>query len=379
MTAAGPATELTAVAPFMLARWRLSLQDAPMTSSSAGARQFARTMLWLLSLLALAALLWTGAWFYAARFATGKIAAWMEREKGHGRVWSCPEQTIGGFPFAMDVSCKAPALLASNAGKTIAGALGGLTAKLSVFRPDRIAVTLASPLAVTDRTAGQTFNLQWNGLEGEIRGLPSSVAAVDIAIRQPAAAFAAAGATPQTVRAEFVQLKAVRASGRPETDRAYDVALQVKAAGVPALDALVRSAEALDLDAAFVATQAGLASDPDMLSRLEIWRRAGGRLELASVSLVKGPLSLQSKGTLALDVAHRPEGELEVEAAGIEDLAAQFGVPPGSLKLGGLLAGLTGSPPPAANPKALHLSLKMRDGRLYLGPFKTPVKLAPLY
>ena len=379
MTAAGPATELTAVAPIMLARWRLLLQDAPMPSSSAGARRFARAILWPISLLAIAALLWTGAWFYAARFATGRIAAWIEREKGHGRVWTCPEQTIGGFPFAMDVSCKEPALLAGNAGKTIAGTLGGLTARLSVFQPDQIAVTLASPLAVTDKTAGQTFNLQWNMLEGVVRGLPSRVAAVDIAIRQPAVAFAAADAAPQTVRAEFVQLKAVRASGRPETDRAYDVALKVKAAGVPALDALARSAEAVDLDAAFVATQAGLASEPDMLSRLEIWRRAGGRLELANASLVKGSLSLQAKGTLALDVAHKPEGDLEVEAAGIEELAAQFGLPLGSLKLGGLLAGLTGSPPPAANPKAIHLALKMRDGRLYLGPFKTPVKLAPLY
>ena len=98
MTAAGPATELTAVAPIMLARWRLLLQDAQMPSSSAGARRFARAILWPISLLAIAALLWTGAWFYAARFATGRIAAWIEREKGHGRVWTCPEQSIGGFP-----------------------------------------------------------------------------------------------------------------------------------------------------------------------------------------------------------------------------------------------------------------------------------------
>src|SRR5262245_62584298 len=48
---------------------------------------------------------WTGAWFYAAARAEAEIAAWRERERQAGRTQQCASQSIGGYPFRIEVRC----------------------------------------------------------------------------------------------------------------------------------------------------------------------------------------------------------------------------------------------------------------------------------
>ena len=62
-----------------------------------------------LALVVILALAWTGFWFYAASRASATIAGWRAREAEAGRVHSCGQQTIGGYPFRIEVHCSDPA------------------------------------------------------------------------------------------------------------------------------------------------------------------------------------------------------------------------------------------------------------------------------
>jgi hypothetical protein len=80
--------------------------------SAADAPQAARKRLYillcLLAVLVVAALGWTGVWFFAARQTGQVLQAWMAREKSFGRIWSCPHPQIGGYPSGIAISCNSP-------------------------------------------------------------------------------------------------------------------------------------------------------------------------------------------------------------------------------------------------------------------------------
>ena len=99
-----------------------------------------------IGLVVVLALVWTGFWFLAARAAETTIAGWREREAKVGRIYTCDKQTVGGFPFRIEVRCVDPsielrrneppvALKASD----LAGGLAGLSADAAdqrIRRPD---------------------------------------------------------------------------------------------------------------------------------------------------------------------------------------------------------------------------------------------------
>ena len=54
-------------------------------------------------------------WYYAAGKAEAAIDGWRAREAKAGRIYTCGSQTIGGYPFRIEVNCdKASALFRSN-------------------------------------------------------------------------------------------------------------------------------------------------------------------------------------------------------------------------------------------------------------------------
>ena len=61
-----------------------------------------------LAFVVVLALGWSGFWFLAAGAAETRIAGWREREANSGRFYNCERQTVGGFPFRIEVRCIDP-------------------------------------------------------------------------------------------------------------------------------------------------------------------------------------------------------------------------------------------------------------------------------
>jgi len=61
-------------------------------------------------LLLLAALAWSGFWYFAASQVDAQADAWRAREARAGRVFDCARRSVGGFPFRLEVTCEGPSV-----------------------------------------------------------------------------------------------------------------------------------------------------------------------------------------------------------------------------------------------------------------------------
>src|SRR4029078_5653639 len=68
-----------------------------------------RRPLWRLfimpALVVVAAIAWSGFWFYAASEAGVRADAWTAQEAKAGRVYQCGSRSVAGYPFRLEVRC----------------------------------------------------------------------------------------------------------------------------------------------------------------------------------------------------------------------------------------------------------------------------------
>src|SRR2546430_11814758 len=94
----------------------------PMSFEGSVLKQRLRAHSWLIVLLAMLAMApigWSIFWFVKSRGAVTAVTAWMAEEARQGRVWSCPSQKIGGFPYTIAISCENMAFQGEVFGKTL--------------------------------------------------------------------------------------------------------------------------------------------------------------------------------------------------------------------------------------------------------------------
>jgi hypothetical protein len=359
-----------------------------MTDDAPGVQR-RRSRFWLFAptlLLALVAAAWTTAWF-VIRDQTGRaLDAWFAREAALGRHWSCPNRTVGGFPFRIEAECDSLSLQRPDFRVT----LGAVSSVAQVYRPRHIITYVSGPLHATDGHITVTGN--WQRLEASIRTAAEGLQRASLAIAAPA--FTIKGITPNElgIGARHVETHVRPNPERGSSEGAYDWNLQIARARIPPLDDLVGDPEPADLDLQLTATQVRDAAARPWPEELERWRQAGGRIETARLSLVKGTRAIEAKGEIGLDEAHRLQGRIEASASGLDTLLAKiFGAPSG---LAGVFFGggtrqspaTAPAPPPAAQPPAAKPALKpvppvrLEGGRVRVGPVSIPgIRLPPLY
>src|SRR6516162_10345566 len=73
-------------------------------------------------LLLIAAVAWSGFWFFAASQVDVQADAWRAREAKSGRVYDCAKRSVAGFPFRLEVHCDGASvsLISQTAGQPAA-------------------------------------------------------------------------------------------------------------------------------------------------------------------------------------------------------------------------------------------------------------------
>src|SRR6185437_5918387 len=93
---------------------------------------------------------WSWFWHYAAGQAQIAIDGWRAREAKAGRVYACGSQTIGGYPFRIEVECdKASALFRSNQPPVEIKA-GGMSIVAQIYQPNLLITEFHGPLTIAD-------------------------------------------------------------------------------------------------------------------------------------------------------------------------------------------------------------------------------------
>lgn len=338
-----------------------------------------RSRFWLYApfvLLALLAVGWSGFWFYARDRVAEALDTAVAREVQRGRTWTCNDRTIGGFPFRIEIRCGSLALTSTRWGEAVRVETGAALAVGQIYSPGLVIFQVASP-ARAMLTEGRRLELTWTGLEASLaHRSPERLALV---VSEPSASLTTPGQPTQLWRSAALEAHLRRNPARPAAEQVVDIALAAKGTVLPEIDALLGTSEPGDIDLQASLTQSEafrLGFNPDAL---ESWRTAGGQIELTRLLSTKGPARIEASGQLLLDQTHRPAGQIQAGVAGIDQIG---GIRVGGLAagLGGLLGRATGAAPGASAGLTQLPNLVLREGRVYLGPFRLPLQpLAPLY
>ena len=154
-----------------------------------------------------------------------------------------------------------------------------------------------------------------------------------------------------------------------------DIAVSAKGTVLPPIDALLGNTEAGEIDLQATLSQAENFRKGFNPDTLESWRAANGTLELTRLVSTKGKARVDGSGQLQLDPLHRVGGDLQLAAAGIEQIG---GLRVGNLLggLGGLLGGRGGNA--GVTPGLTMLPpVSLREGRVFIGPFRLPLQPLP--
>lgn len=318
---------------------------------------------------------WGALWLYGRQQAATIMDAWIGREESRGRSWTCPSREITGFPLSIRITCTRPTFNGMLGRDQVQASVEHLQAQTLVYEPNIIEVTSTGPLAL--RMGDQSpVSIDWAALEVTIRSLAADRFRVSLTMDKPEV-----DAEGSTSRADRVEFRVGPTAGRPIEQKAYDVWLTLENGRIPALDALTRDQTPLALDEKGVLTQVDSTRAGSSQELMETWRRAGGRLTLSKLNMVKGGLNIDAQGDIGLDDQHRIAGRLAAALSGYETLAAQLGVPLSAVSVGGVLAQLLSRAPASDPPKqgAVNVPILFVEGRMLVGPFKTGWRLTPLY
>ena len=356
-------------------------------AQTAAGPRYTRLGLFVPSILLLAvALLWTAAWFWIRDRAGSEMDGWLASEAAAGRTWTCADRSITGYPFRIELRCASLRFARSDSRFT----LGPLTALVQVYQPRHGLLQVSGPFQVEqgDLKADAT----WTSLQASFHGASDGFVRASLAVDGVKGTLVGAAPDPVAFGAEHLEFHARPTPGRFATEGAVDVSLRLARALVPSIDPMVGNADPADLALDATINRAASLRTGRVAEELDEWRRAGGGIDIALLSLVKGDRKVQARGNLTLDEGHRPAGQLDVRAAGLEALIAgamgqRFGADRGAMignLVGQLLGGVRRPPSETEAPGDPALKplppLRLADGRLLLGPIPIPnVRLPVLY
>jgi len=354
--------------------------DTPANAPRARPRRLA-LYLPFIALLALATA-WTGFWFYGRSRISAEIDAFMARQAAEGREWTCPNRTIGGFPFRVEGRCTDPSYRQRLAEGEASGSLKGLTVVATTAAALNLALVITEfegPLVV--KAPGLPDSVAtWSTARTSLRGGLDRLERASLEVEKPAVAIGGGGGLNWSAEKLTAHL---REGVDPATPGAYDLAVRLQRAVAPEVDAALNSADPLDLELDARILKAGAIDRRDWRAAIEAWRSNGGTIRIEQLKLAKGAPRLEASGDLRLDDQRRPEGRLDANFVNAGALLQQFGFGGGA---GGLVGALLGGGRRSAavegqrRETTMRLPLTLENGRVAVGPFRIPgLQLRPLY
>lgn len=277
----------------------------------------------LLVLVAAACVGWTILWFYAANRAEATLDEWRVREAASGRVYACGSESIGGYPFRIEVTCDQASAQFRNGQLPIDLKAGRLLVAAQIYDPSLLIGEFRGPLTVaaTDRTPPVIVN--WKLFQSSVRGTPSAPERVSLVLDKPVIERVVGGNQQIWLRAEHAEIHGRIAEGSVASNPVVELALQLAAASAEA----IHPGAATPIDADITAVLRGLTdfAPKPWADRFREIQAAGGRIDISQARLRQGESVAVGGGSLSLDANGRLQGQLRVTVAGLEPLLKSIG------------------------------------------------------
>ena len=350
----------------------------------------------LIVLLVVLAGLWTGAWYYGAGVAERTIAGWKEREAKAGRVYTCATQTIGGFPFGIEVRCADAGADLTTTQPPFALKARDMLVSARVWQPTVLTTEFVGPMTIAEPGQNVTISANWRHAQTKVHGLPMSPE--DVAINLDQLVVDRAGGE-NLFKAERLDIDGHLVSGTVQDNPVIEIVLKLAAAAAPTW----HPAAATPTDVGITAVLRGLKdfSPEPWPQRFRELQAAGGRIEIKNARIQQRDTIAVANGVLGLSPAGRLDGQLRLTVANLEQflptlgldqmlsqeqaspkLNSAFGaldrIMPGLGNVARKNAGpaiaagvsLMGQPTELEGKRAVMLPLRFDDGMVSLGPLK---------
>jgi hypothetical protein len=355
----------------------------------------------LLILIAALAGGWSWLWHYAAGRAEITIDGWRAREAASGRVYSCGSQSIGGYPFRIEVDCNlASALFRSNQPPVEIKSKGILIAA-QIYDPTLLISEFHGPLTIADPGKAPNVVVNWKLAQSSVRGTPAAPERVALVFDRPVVDRMNGDNAQHMLTAKHIEIHGRMIEGSAANKPVIEVALQLQQTSAP----FIHPAAEKPVDADITAVLRGLNnfSPKPWPERFRELQAAGGRIDITQARVQQGETIAVGGGSLSLNSSGRLEGQLRVTVAGVEAFLNSIGAQqmvqtaPSMDKIAGALdrlapglgnvarqqaganisAGinLLGEQTTLEGRQAVTLPLRFDDGAIFLGPIpigKTP-------
>jgi len=338
---------------------------------------------------------WSYLWYYATGKAEVAIDGWRAREAKAGRIYTCGSQSIGGYPFRIEVTCdKAAAVFRSNQ-PPVEIKISSILVAAQLYQPTLLISDFYGPLTIADLGHAPNIIVNWKLAQSSVRGTPSAPERISLVFDQPVVERINGNNRQSVLKAQHIEVHGRLAGGSVTNKPIIETVLRLRAAAAPEL----HPAAAMPIDADITTLLRGLNdfSPKPWSARFRELQAVDGRVDITQARVQQGDTIAVGDGTLSLNTSGRLQGQLRVTVANIEPFLAAVGTPqvvqnsPDMDRLSGaldrLLPGLgnvarqqatssnlslginlLGEQTTLEGKRAVTLPLRFDDGSVFLGP-----------
>ena len=338
---------------------------------------------------------WSYLWYYATGKAEVAIDGWRAREAKAGRIYTCGSQSIGGYPFRIEVTCdKAAAVFRSNQ-PPVEIKTSSILVAAELYQPTLLISDFYGPLTIADLGHAPNIIVNWKRAQSSVRGTPSAPERISLVFDQPVVERINGNNRQSVLKAQHIEVHGRLAGGSVTNKPIIETVLRLRAAAAPEL----HPAAAMPIDADITTLLRGLNdfSPKPWSARFRELQAVDGRVDITQARVQQGDTIAVGDGTLSLNTSGRLQGQLRVTVANIEPFLAAVGTPqvvqnsPDMDRLSGaldrLLPGLgnvarqqatssnlsrginlLGEQTTLEGKRAVTLPLRFDDGSVFLGP-----------
>ena len=266
---------------------------------------------------------WSWLWYDTAGRAEIAIEGWRAREAKVGRLYTCGSQSIGGYPFRIEVDCdKASALFRSNQAPVEIKTSGILIAA-QIYQPDLLISEFHGPLTIAEPGQAPNIVVNWKLAQSSVRGTPVAPERVSLVFDKPVVDRMTGGVEQKLLQARHIEIHGRIAEGSAANRPVVEIALRFDQASAPGL----HPAAVKPVDADIIAVLRGLNdfSPKPWPQRFREMQAAGGRIDISQARVQQGETIAIGGGSLSLNADGRLEGQLRVTIAGLEPFLTAIG------------------------------------------------------
>ena len=338
---------------------------------------------------------WSYLWYYATGKAEVAIDGWRAREAKAGRIYTCGSQSIGGYPFRIELTCdKAAAVFRGNQ-PPVEIKTSSILVAAQLYQPTLLISDFYGPLTIADLGHAPNIIVNWKLAQSSVRGTPSAPERISLVFDQPVVERINGNNRQSVLKAQHIEVHGRLAAGSVTNKPIIETVLRLRAAAAPEL----HPAAAMPIDADITTLLRGLNdfSPRPWSARFRELQAVDGRVDITQARVQQGDTIAVGDGTLSLNTSGRLQGQLRVTVANIEPFLAAVGTPqvvknsPDMDQLSGaldrLLPGLgnvarqqatssnlslginlLGEQTTLEGKRAVTLPLRFDDGSMFLGP-----------